>query len=62
MKNHLKTKELTPKGKVLKAFILRDQKKRLERKLKFKKPFEQIDLRLQNVNQIIQELKAKFKN
>jgi hypothetical protein len=61
MKKLLKTNELTPKGKVLKAFILRDQKKRLERKLKFKKPFEQIDLRLQNVNQIIQELKAKFK-
>ena len=62
MKKLLKTNELTPKGKVLKAFILRDQKKRLERKMKFKKPFEQIDLRLQNVNQIIQELKAKFKN
>ncbi len=61
MKKLLKTNELTPKGKVLKAFILRDQKKRLERKLKFKKPFEQIDLRLQNVNRIIQELKAKFK-
>jgi hypothetical protein len=29
--------------------------------MKFKKPFEQIDLRLQNVNQIIEELKAKFK-
>jgi hypothetical protein len=54
-------KKLTPKGEVLKAFILRDQRKRLERKMKFKKPFEQIDLRLQNVNQIIEELKAKFK-
>jgi hypothetical protein len=61
MKNHLKINELTPKGKVLKAFILYDQKKRLERKMKFKKPFDQIDLRLQNVNRIIQELKAKFK-
>ena len=61
MRNLVKTKELSPKGKVLKAIILRDQKKRSEKRLKFKKPFEQIDLRLENVNRIIQELKAKFK-
>jgi hypothetical protein len=61
MKNLTKTRELTPKGKMLKAFILREQKQREKRKMKFKKPFEQIDLRLQNVNRIIQELKAKFK-
>jgi hypothetical protein len=54
-------KKLTPKGEVLKAIILRDQKKRSERKMKFKKPFEQIDLRLENVNRIIEELRSKFK-
>jgi hypothetical protein len=54
-------KKLTPKGEVLKAFILRDQKKRSEKRLKFKKPFEQIDLRLENVNRIIEELRKKFK-
>ena len=54
-------KKLTPKGEVLKAIILRDQKKRLERKMKFKNPLEQIDLRLENINQIIAELKVKLK-
>jgi len=54
-------KKLTPKGEVLKAIILRDQRKRSERRLKFKKPFEQIDIRLENVNRIIEELRKKFK-
>jgi hypothetical protein len=61
MRNLVKTKELSPKGKVLKAFILNEERKRQERKMKFKKPFEQIDIRLENVNRIIDELKAKFK-
>jgi ppGpp synthetase/RelA/SpoT-type nucleotidyltranferase len=61
MKNLTKTRELTPKGKVLKAFILREQKQREQRKMKFKDPFESIDLRLKKVHSIIEELKKKFK-
>ena len=61
MKNLTKTRELTPKGKMLKAFILREQKQREQRKLKFKQPFEAIDLRMKKVNETIEQIKKILK-
>ena len=61
MRNLVKTTELTPKGKMLKAFIIRDEKRRHERKLKFKQPFEAIDLRMKKVNETIEQIKKILK-
>lgn len=61
MRNLVKTKELSPKGKVLKAFILNEERKRQERKLKFKKPFEAMDIRMKKVNETIEQIRKILK-
>lgn len=62
MRNLVKQRELTPRGEILKSFILAQNRKRDQKKVKFQKQnLDPVDLRMKKVFKIIEEIKSMIK-